>query len=164
MLKLLQGEELEKNGVLSLALALKGRLELKAHQAIRPVLQTSSFSAAFSKLNVPHVTLAFGCSLSYPLLRLCSVQQLRWLHYSIASNRTRRRPERGLASLRRRRSIISAQGNTLGKKHTTHSYPERVESILATGSSISPLQGDESLTASSTQGVTLGWNYSTPSA
>jgi hypothetical protein len=30
-------------------------------------------------------------------------------------------------------------------------------------SSISPLQGDESMTASFTQGVTLGWNYSTPS-
>jgi len=38
------------------------------------------------------------------------------------------------------------------------------DTILAMSSTISPLQGDESLSASFTQGVTLGWNYSTPSA
>jgi hypothetical protein len=46
-----------KNDVLSLVLALKGRPVLKAHQAILPVLQTSSFSAAFSKPNVRLVSL-----------------------------------------------------------------------------------------------------------
>ena len=37
-----------------------------------------------------------------------------------------------------------AQGNTLGKKQTSRFYPERVEYVIAGGSSILPLQGDES--------------------
>ncbi len=46
---------------------------------------------------------------------------------------------------------------TLGVKgDITRSYPERVEYDFGDGATIAPLQGDESLTASFTQGVTLG--------
>jgi hypothetical protein len=60
--------------------------------------------------------------------------------------------------------IISAQGNTLGNEHTTVPTLKGLNTILPMGSIISPLQGDESIGASFTQGVTLGWNYSTPLA